>query len=38
MRAKNNANELEIYAFTGTHIVVLSLDMKNKPTGLLGFA
>jgi len=38
MRARNNANELEIYAVAGTHTVVLSLDMKNKPTGLLGFA
>jgi hypothetical protein len=38
MRARNNANELEVYAVAGTHTVVLSLDMKNKPTGLLGFA
>jgi len=38
MRASNNANELEIYAVAGTHTVVLSLDMKTKPTGLLGFA
>jgi hypothetical protein len=38
VRAKNNNNELELYAVAGTHTVVLSMDMKTKPTGLLGFA
>jgi hypothetical protein len=38
MRAKNDVNELELYGVAGTHTVVLSLDMKNKPVGLLGFA
>ena len=38
MRAKNDVNELELYAVAGTNTVVLSLDMKNKPAGLLGFA
>ncbi len=38
MRAKNNVNELELYCVAGTHTVVLSLDMKNKPANLLGFA
>ena len=38
MRARNNTNELELYVVAGTHTVVLSMDMKNKPTGLLGFA
>jgi HKD family nuclease len=38
MRTRNNTNELELYVVAGTHTVVLSMDMKNKPTGLLGFA
>lgn len=38
MRAINDSNELELYAVAGTHTVVLSMDMKNKPDGLLGFA
>jgi phosphatidylserine/phosphatidylglycerophosphate/cardiolipin synthase-like enzyme len=38
MRAKNNVNELELYCVAGTHTVILSLDMKNKPANLLGFA
>jgi phosphatidylserine/phosphatidylglycerophosphate/cardiolipin synthase-like enzyme len=38
MRAKNSDNELEVYAVAGTNTVLLSMDMKNKPTGLLGFA
>ena len=38
MRAKNDLNELELYCIAGTHTAVLSLDMKNKPTNLLGFA
>jgi len=38
MRARNNVNELELYGVAGTHTVVLSVDMKNKPLGLLGFA
>jgi hypothetical protein len=38
MRAINNINELELYAVAGTHTVVLSMDMKNKPDKLLGFA
>jgi HKD family nuclease len=38
MRARNNTNDLELYVVAGTHTVVLSMDMKNKPTSLLGFA
>ena len=38
MRAKNSSNELELYIVAGTHTVVLSMDMKKKPVGLLGFA
>lgn len=38
MRAINNVNELELYAVAGTHTVVLSMDMKNKPAQLQGFA
>ena len=38
MRARNNVNPLELYAVAGTHTVVLSMDMKTKPAGLLGFA
>jgi phosphatidylserine/phosphatidylglycerophosphate/cardiolipin synthase-like enzyme len=38
MRTNNTLNQLELYVVAGTHTVVLSLDMKSKPTGLLGFA
>ena len=38
MRRKKTSGELEIYAVSGTNTVVLSLDLKNKPVGLLGFA
>jgi hypothetical protein len=38
MRRKKTESELEIYAVSGTNTVVLSLDMKTKPAGMLGFA
>ena len=38
MRRKKTGSELELYAVSGTNTVVLSLDMKSKPDGLLGFA
>jgi phosphatidylserine/phosphatidylglycerophosphate/cardiolipin synthase-like enzyme len=38
MRRKKTSSGLEIYAVSGTHTVVLSLDMKVKPVGFLGFA
>lgn len=38
MRAKKTTSGLELYAVAGTHTVVLSIDMKAKPAGLLGFA
>src|SRR5947207_430905 len=38
MRRKKTTSGLELYAVSGTHTVVLSLDMKAKPDGLLGFA
>jgi len=38
MRRKKNTSNLELYAVSGTHTVVLSIDMKAKPQGLLGFA
>lgn len=38
MRTNQTPNQLELYVVAGTHTVVLSLDMKNKPTALLGFA
>lgn len=38
MRRKKTTSELEIYAVSGTNTVVLSLDLKTKPDGLLGFA
>jgi phosphatidylserine/phosphatidylglycerophosphate/cardiolipin synthase-like enzyme len=38
MRRKRTVSELELYAVSGTNSVVLSLDMKAKPSGLLGFA
>jgi hypothetical protein len=34
----NNSNQLELYVVAATHTVVLSMDMKSKPNGLLGFA
>jgi hypothetical protein len=38
MRVKNVQSELEVYAVSGTNTVVISLDMKQKPADLLGFA
>src|SRR3954469_22487021 len=38
MRRKKTRSNLEIYAVAGTNTVVLSLDMKTKPAGMLGFA
>ena len=38
MRRRKTGSDLEIYAISGTSTVVLSLDMKTKPVGLLGFA
>ncbi len=38
MRRKKTSSGLELYAVSGTHTVVLSMDMKVKPAGLLGFA
>ena len=38
MRRKKTNSDLELYAVSGTHTVVLSMDMKKKPDGLLGFA
>jgi hypothetical protein len=38
MRRKKTSSGLELYAVSGTHTVVLSMDMKTKPAGLLGFA
>lgn len=38
MRIKKTKTALELYAVSGTNTVVLSIDMKQKPTGLLGFA
>jgi len=38
MRRKKTTTDLELYAVSGTNCIVLSLDMKTKPDGLLGFA
>jgi len=38
MRRKKTSSELELYAISGTNSIILSIDMKNKPEGLLGFA
>lgn len=38
MRRKKTSSDLELYAVSGTSTVVLSMDMKTKPVGLLGFA
>lgn len=38
MRIKNDGGELELYVVAGTNSLVLSMDMKKKPEGLLGFA
>lgn len=38
MRRKKTSSSLELYAVSGTNTVVLSLDLKTKPSGLLGFA
>ncbi|MEP7195911.1 MAG: phospholipase D-like domain-containing protein [Saprospiraceae bacterium] len=38
MRVKKTKKLLELYAVSGTNTVVLSIDMKEKPTDLLGFA
>ncbi|PYJ89778.1 MAG: hypothetical protein DME71_08455 [Verrucomicrobia bacterium] len=38
MRRKKTSSDLELYAVSGTNCVVLSMDMKTKPMGLLGFA
>ena len=38
MRIKRTKTDLELYAVSGTNTVVLSIDMKQKPTDLLGFA
>src|SRR6266542_1860645 len=38
MRRKKTSSELELYAVAGTNSVVLSMDLKTKPAGLLGFA
>jgi len=38
MRRKKITADLELYAVSGTNCIVLSLNMKTKPDGLLGFA
>ncbi len=38
MRIKKTTGELELYAISGTHTIVLSIDMKHKPGSLHGFA
>jgi phosphatidylserine/phosphatidylglycerophosphate/cardiolipin synthase-like enzyme len=38
MRRKKTTSDLELYAVAGTNCIVLSMDMKTKPSGLLGFA
>lgn len=38
MRVKKTKTNLELYAVSGTNTVVISIDMKQKPTDLLGFA
>src|SRR5213594_1776996 len=38
MRRKKTSSSLELYAVSGTNTIVISMDMKAKPSGLLGFA
>ncbi|MGC4037965.1 MAG: phospholipase D-like domain-containing protein [Chitinophagaceae bacterium] len=38
MRVKKTTGNLEIYAVSGTNTIVLSMDMKQKPAGMLGFS
>jgi len=38
MRRKKTSSALQLYAVSGTNSIVLSIDMKPKPAGLLGFA
>lgn len=38
MRFKSTAGNLKIYALTGTHTIILSMDMKKLPDKFLGFA
>ena len=38
MRRKKTTSDLELYAVSGVSTVVISIDMKQKPEGLLGFA
>ena len=38
MRARSIDADLEVYAVVGTHTVVLSMDFKQVPQGLLGLA
>ena len=38
MRVKKTASALELYAVSGTNTIVISIDMKQKPADLLGFA
>jgi hypothetical protein len=38
MRRKKTSSDLELYAVSGTNTIVISIDMKAKPAGLLGFA
>jgi len=38
MRVKKTKTNLELYAVSGTNTIVLSIDMKQKPIDLLGFA
>ncbi len=38
MRRKKTSSDLELYAVSGVSTVVISIDMKEKPKGLLGFA
>lgn len=38
MRRKKTSSALELYAVSGTNTIVISMDMNQKPNGLLGFA
>lgn len=38
MRRKKTSSNLELYAVSGTNTIVLSIDMKAKPSELLGFS
>src|SRR5439155_25570910 len=38
MRRKKASSSLELYAVSGTNTIVISMNMKTKPDGLLGFA